>query len=245
METLTKKDDQIIEKESSFNAKIERRSFFRYAGAGAAAVSLLAACSHNDTPQPSTITTTTTIDLGSGDVGVLNYAYALEQLEAAFYTQVVAGGSFTTLFSAMEQSYLTDIRDHEVSHREFFKAAITAAAPSSIIPGLTPDFSSIDFTTRAGILAQAKAFEDVGVSAYNGAGYLITTPAYLIAAGKIVSVEARHAAVIRDLISANSFADTTVVDATNGLDLSRTPGAVLAIANTYLKTKISANSLPK
>ena len=25
-------------------------------------------------------------DLGSGDTGVLNYAYALEQLEAAFYT---------------------------------------------------------------------------------------------------------------------------------------------------------------
>ncbi len=28
-------------------------------------------------------------DLGSGDTGVLNYAYALEQLEAAFYTQAV------------------------------------------------------------------------------------------------------------------------------------------------------------
>ncbi|HWV65036.1 ferritin-like domain-containing protein [Chitinophaga sp.] len=29
------------------------------------------------------------MSLGSGDVAVLNYAYALEQLEAAFYTQVV------------------------------------------------------------------------------------------------------------------------------------------------------------
>ena len=28
------------------------------------------------------------IDLGAGDTGVLNYAYALEQLEAAFYTEV-------------------------------------------------------------------------------------------------------------------------------------------------------------
>ena len=26
------------------------------------------------------------VDLGEGDVGILNYAYALEQLEAAFYT---------------------------------------------------------------------------------------------------------------------------------------------------------------
>ena len=28
-------------------------------------------------------------DLGEGDIGVLNYAYALEQLEAAFYTAVI------------------------------------------------------------------------------------------------------------------------------------------------------------
>ena len=31
----------------------------------------------------------TVFDLGQGDVGVLNYAYALEQLEADFYTKVV------------------------------------------------------------------------------------------------------------------------------------------------------------
>src|SRR5689334_23596715 len=84
-------------------------------------------------------------DLGSGDVGVLNYAYALEQLEAAFYTQVVANGSFTTIFSALEQEYLKDVRDHEIAHREFFKAAITAAASSQIIPALQVDFSTINF----------------------------------------------------------------------------------------------------
>ncbi len=30
-----------------------------------------------------------TVDLGSGDTGILNYAFTLEQLEAAFYTQVI------------------------------------------------------------------------------------------------------------------------------------------------------------
>ena len=30
------------------------------------------------------------VDLGKGDTGVLNYAYALEQLEAAFYSQVIS-----------------------------------------------------------------------------------------------------------------------------------------------------------
>ncbi|WP_315822624.1 ferritin-like domain-containing protein [Paraflavitalea speifideaquila] len=62
------------------------------------------------------------INLGSGDIGILNYAYALEQLEAAFYLQVIM-----TPFSgitATETALLTDIRDHEVAHREFFKKAL-------------------------------------------------------------------------------------------------------------------------
>ena len=50
-------------------------------------------------------------DLGSGDVGVLNYAYALEQLEAAFYTQVVS--SPYSGISDAELGVLTEIRDHE------------------------------------------------------------------------------------------------------------------------------------
>ena len=36
---------------------------------------------------------------------------------------------------------------------------------------------------------------------------------YLTLAGKIASVEARHAALIRDLISNGSFADSTVINA--------------------------------
>ena len=243
METLTKQDDQFIENEGTLNARIQRRSFLRYAGAGAAAMGVLAACRKTD-DTPATISGSAAIDLGSGDVGVLNYAYALEQLEAAFYIQAVSSSGFSQL-SSQEQSYITDIRDHEVLHREFFKAALTAAAPTGIIPGLTPDFSSIDFTTRAGILNQAKAFEDTGVSAYNGAGYLIVTPTYLVLAGKIVSVEARHAATIRDMLSYGSFADSTVLSSSTSLDTSRTVGQVLVIANTYLKTKITANSLPK
>jgi len=62
-------------------------------------------------------------------------------------------------------------------------------------------------------------------------------------AGKIVSVEARHAALVRDLIANGSFADSTTIDA-NGLDISRSPGQVLAIAQTFIKTKISLTGLP-
>jgi hypothetical protein len=176
------------------------------------------------------------IDLGSGDNGVLNYAYALEQLEAAFYIQVVANAAFTSQFSADEQTLLKDIRDHEVAHREFFKAALGTNA----IQSLTVNFSSIQFGERASVLATAKAFEDLGVSAYNGAGNIITNPVYLELAGKIVSVEARHAAYIRDLITNGTFADSTD---SNGMDVAMSPKDVVLTANTYLSTKVNANKL--
>jgi hypothetical protein len=206
-----------------------RRSFLKYAGVGAASVGLLAVAScHKDH-----IITSSGIDIGSGDYGILNFAYALEQLEAAFYLQVAA--TPYSGISATETALLTDIRDHEVCHREFFKAALGAKA----IPALTVDFSKINFSDRASVLGAAKAFEDTGVQAYDGAGYLIQNPDYLTIAGKIVSVEARHAALIRNLIKPGDYAGMDMIDS-NGLNSSLTIAQVLPIANTYLKTKVSA-----
>jgi len=214
------------------SGKLARRSFLRYAGAGIATAGVLAMGCHKDNP-----VTHTGIDIGIGDIGILNYAYALEQLEAAFYTQV-ASSPYSGI-SATETARLTDIRDHEVAHREFFKAAL---GTSNINVGsLTPDFSSINFADRTSVLGAAKAFEDLGVQAYNGAGYLIQSATYLTLAGEIVSVEARHASYIRDLISNGSFADNTILDA-NGMDQSKAIKDVLPIANTFLKTKVSASN---
>lgn len=180
-----------------------------------------------------------TVDLGSGDAGILNYAYALEQLEAAFYTQVMAN-PYSGITTA-ESQILSDIKNHEIAHRDFFKAALG----SNAIKSLSVNFSAIDFTNRASVLGAAKAFEDLGVSAYNGAGKLLVSSDYLTLAGKIVSVEARHAAAIRQLLdsSPKSFAGDDIIDA-NGLDKARTPSEVLNIAKDYLTTKVSGNNLP-
>lgn len=215
---------------------LSRRRFFKMAGGLAGVGMLLAACHPNSDNNNMVTPTNGTVSLGSGDVGVLNYAYALEQLEAAFYTQVIA--TPYSNISATELSLLTNIRDHEIAHREFFKAALGSGA----IMGLTVDFSSIDFTSRNSVLTTAQAFEDLGVAAYNGAGQLITSADYLLLAGKIVSVEARHAAYIRDLLAYNSFADNTVVSNT-GLDMAKDPQTVVATANTFLKTKVDASKL--
>src|SRR5665213_207678 len=103
-----KKEDQpgLIE---GLAKPFSRRKFFGIMGAGTAVMVAAASCKKQDS---GTVTNNTGVDLGSGDTGILNYAYALEQLEAAFYTQVIA--TPYTGISAMESSYLTDIMYHEL-----------------------------------------------------------------------------------------------------------------------------------
>lgn len=216
--------------------QVSRRKFLSYAGLATATAVTAASCTREQweilKPKP-----TEGVDLGSGDIGILNYAYALEQLEAAFYLKVVS--SYYQGATDKEKKYLNSICAHEIAHREFLKNALGDKA----IPALKVDFSSIDFRSRDSVLSTSKAFEDLGVSAYNGAGELIQSGAYLLIAGKIVSVEARHAAAVRDLIKYGDFAGDDVVDA-NGLDVSRRPPEVLMIASKYIVTKINASNLP-
>ena len=223
--------------QEGFGNSLKRRSFIKYAGAAAGITALVAtACDDDDDTMNNA-----GVDLGSGDTGILNYAYALEQLEAAFYTMVVADASFTTTFSAAEQAILTDIRDHEIAHREFFKTALAGNA----IGALEVDFSAVNFANRESVLNTAKTFEDLGVAAYNGAGNLLTDVNLLLVAGKIVSVEARHAAAIRDLLSPKtaSFSGDDAVDA-NGLDGALMPAQVLTAADPFIKTVVNGSNLP-
>ncbi|MBC7446907.1 MAG: ferritin-like domain-containing protein [Hymenobacteraceae bacterium] len=234
---------------------VDRRSFLRYTGATAVVGGLvLAGCKKDADPvAPPPPAPALTKTLTNDDFGILNYAYALEQLEAAFYTKVVADAA--SLFSGPELDILKAIRDHEIIHREFFKAALG----DKRLVDLTPDYTAngdaalaINFSSKASILNGARLFEDTGVQAYNGAGKFIKSATYLLLAGKIVSVEARHAALLRDMIAKNSFAakvsmpgteagltGLTVPAALNaqGLDMSAPPSAILPVALKFVKER--------
>ncbi len=181
-----------------------RRSFLKALGLGGTLVlmpSVFAACT-DDTgklaPETSTATART-ISLGT-DVGIFTFAYALEQLESKFYEGVVGLSSFSSLFNAAEQELLTDIRNDEVTHREFLRAVVGTS-----FPDLTFNFTSVLGTpTKAGILNAALTLETNGIAAYNGAGYALKNAKNLLVAGKIVSVEARHTSAIADAIDAAS-----------------------------------------
>lgn len=216
---------------------ISRNMFLKYTGASAVAAGLIVTgCSDDE----SVGTGKKRVNLGNGDTGILNYAYLLEQLEAAFYVKVMM--SPYSGITTEETTILSEIRDHELAHRDFFKAALAGDA----IDEVTFDFSSINFSSRASVLGAAKTFEDLGVSAYNGAGKLIENADYLLLAGKIVSVEARHASAIRDLLNPFSadFAGNDVVTTDNGLDLANPPATVLGAAGTYVNATVNFSGLP-
>jgi rubrerythrin len=140
-------------------------------------------------------------------VDVLNFALTLEYLEAEFYKQAVASAAVGTA-SAADKAALTLIRDHEIAHVAFLRAAIMPIGTPVSFTANDFDFSggngsgtgpfATAFVNYDLLLAVAQVFEDTGVRAYKGqAANLMSNNDVLTAALRIHSVEARHAAKIR------------------------------------------------
>lgn len=138
------------------------------------------------------------LTFNANDVGILNFALLLEELEAAFYPAVIKSGKIT---NAKELDYLRALGNHEAEHVKFLRTVLGSNALFQT-RDLSLNLQGLNalLTDRAKILNTAVALEDLGVHAYNGAGPSLTNPTYLLAAGSIVSVEARHAAGVRALL---------------------------------------------
>jgi rubrerythrin len=126
------------------------------------------------------------------DVDVLNFALTLEYLEADFYRtglKHLSGDARTMakLFGAQEAEHVAALRQ-----------TITKLGGK---PAAKPTFE-FGVTDQKSFLKLARTLEDTGVSAYNGAAPAIKSKEVLAAVGSIVQVEARHAAVIRQLTGA-------------------------------------------
>jgi rubrerythrin len=225
---------------AEWNAMTSRRGFLRLMGLGGALVLLpgiATSCGEENTVTG--IGTpgsgdTVAIDFAAGDVAILQFAFVLEQIEADFYSRVVSGFTGSN-FTSPEQTLLTDIRNHEVIHREFLETVLGASAGVAI----TPTHGGLNFQDRATVLAAAQKLEDLGVAAYNGAAQYLTSPENLAVIGKIASVEARHAAAIRDLLNPKS-ADF----APNPFDDAFSPIKVATAAQANIVDKIAFANAP-
>lgn len=209
------------------------------------------------------------------DVDILQFALNLEYLEAEFYTYATAGvgidqyssstespiaitgsgnagatsGGFAVRFRGevvLTGAVAQEIAADERAHVRLIRSALTAAGIQPIAkPAIALDALGIGFRTQEEFLVLARAFEDVGVSAYGAAAPLITDKTILGIAARILVAEAEHTGSIRtqiarlriptapaldglDILPAPSGNRIFSLDA-NGLSAVRTPGQVLAL----------------
>lgn len=128
------------------------------------------------------------------DIDVLNYALTLEYLEAAFYQQ----GNTAGLLSGVAKTYLAAIQGDEEAHVQALTQTIQQLGGT---PAEKPmvDFGGA-FDSEQSYLTTSHTFENVGVSAYLGAAGFLQDKTLLQAAAGIFGVEARHAAVVGNLL---------------------------------------------
>ena len=131
----------------------------------------------------------------AGDVDILNFALTLEFLEAAFYAEAVSKGKL----SGEAVKFAKAVARDEDAHVKFLKGALGSKAVK------TPKFDFKGSTgAQATFLKTAMALEDTGVAAYAGAAPMIANKKTLAAALSVHSVEARHAAWVRDILGRGS-----------------------------------------
>ncbi len=230
----------MITKSTAFN----RRSFLGTAAVTAAA-SLL--------PTRSALAVSPALTLanipGTGDIKLVNYALALEQLEADFYHQCIlrltTGGTNylgthipgLNLDPSTHSDVFYMIRFGEVErlHRNLLESALGSHA----IHPFRYQFG-VENLSRQQVIQLAANVEATGVSAYLGAIPLFTSlSAYLPIAGAIQGTEARHTAQLFELL--NDIFDVPLNVAphpsqNHGADSPMTPDQVLAAVSGYIVT---------
>ena len=128
--------------------------------------------------------------LSAADVGILNYALVLEYLQSAFYTEAERNGAL----EGKAAQAATVVGATERAHVKAFRKLLGSQAvkrPSFDFQGTTEQ--------QQAFLKTAVALEDLAVAAYKGQAPKLRSNAVLAAAVGIHSVEARHAAWMREL----------------------------------------------
>ena len=170
--------------------------------------------------------------LSANDVGILNYALVLEYLQASFYTEAERSGAL----SGKTAQAATVVGATERAHVKAFQKLLgTEAVKRPLF-----NFQGVTEAQQA-FLKTAVAFEDLAVTAYKGQAPKLRSSAVLAAAVGIHSVEARHAAWMRELFG--------VTPAVNAFDKPATKQNINRIvASTHFivaHPKMKARSKPQ
>ncbi len=131
----------------------------------------------------------------TSDVDVLNFALTLEYLEATFYEQ----GNARNLLTGQAKQYLTQVQKDEETHVQAITQTIQKLGGTPVAKPMV-NFDGA-FASKTMYLTTSFTFENEGVGAYLGAAGYIKNKNVLQAAAGIFGVEARHAAIVANLLN--------------------------------------------
>ena len=250
-------------------AASNRRSFIKKIGIATAAVGAMSVVEpHAANAAPSGSPTAT-------EIAVLNFALNLEYLESEFYTYgefgygieqfnigtsgvaqgsnpstggTTTGGSKVTFSNNLvfSQPILHQIGSDERAHVVLLRSFLGSLAIAK--PNINLGALGFGFGSQNDYLKLARIFEDIGVSAYGGAAYLLETQLVIQTAARILAAEAEHVATIRTQIARLNIPSPTLdgadivppptgsqiqylsINPSNGLPAIRSVGQVLNLA---------------
>ncbi|OAL50736.1 hypothetical protein IQ07DRAFT_436378 [Pyrenochaeta sp. DS3sAY3a] len=164
------------------------------------------------------------------DIDILNFALTAEHLESEFYKQGFAkfpASDFQALgLSEANIKSLMGVGQTEATHVTTLQSVI-AGAGAKPVEACQYNFDAALASADA-MVKTARVLEAVGVSAYLGAAPLVNSSDVLAAAGSIVTVEARHQALIRVLSGAEAVPAA--------FDTALGPRAVFTLAAQFIRS---------
>lgn len=133
------------------------------------------------------------------DAEILNFALTLEHLEARFYEEADSRfGQYDTYLRRL----IRDIRSDEETHVSALTSVLKGAGYKPVRGQSRYNFGGA-FQSRHTLLKFSSELETTGVHAYLGQAGNIKTPALLLTAASILTVEARHTGAILGLMAKN------------------------------------------
>ena len=177
--TTVDRDGALAETRSHAERTLSRRRFFGLTLAGAGTIAITGSTGARAAG-----------GLPASDVDILNYALVLEYLQASFYTEAERSG-------ALSGKTARAVRVVGAVERAHVEAFLKLLGPDAVKRPLF-DFQGTTEQQQP-FLKTAVALEDLAVAAYKGQAPKLRSRAVLAAAVGIHSVEARHAAWMREL----------------------------------------------
>jgi hypothetical protein len=188
---------------------LNRRHFMAALGmtGAAAGAGLMSGCS-SSTSSAAVSSTAPSV----AQTAVLNFALNLEYLEATFYSFITQGTDLTgtavansgaitgapgqLTFTGTNAKQITDMLNEIYYDEKSHVSTLISLLGSSAVPRPAINLAAAGAITATNALSIARLFEDVGVTAYNGAVGLLSS-SDLTYAAQILAVEGFHSGALR------------------------------------------------